>query len=132
MRIEGWETLLHQHIEEARHSVFAWGENDCALWCAKWIAAITSVDLTGEWKGLYSTEEGLRDLMQSRGYRSVEEIADHTAFPIMDRAFAQRGDIVLHPHGCLGICNGLVSYFLTEQGFTKLRTMQCIKAWKIS
>ena len=46
-------------------------------------------------------------------------------------AFAQRGDIVLNAQGCLGICNGVMSYFLMERGVTRFRTRECTKAWKV-
>ena len=40
-------------------------------------------------------------------------------------------DIVLHPQGCLGICDGLVSYFLMVDGVTRLHTHHCRAAWKV-
>jgi hypothetical protein len=42
-----------------------------------------------------------------------------------------RGDIMLHPQGMLGICDGAHAYFLTERGVTRIEFMKCVKAWSV-
>ncbi|WP_020471457.1 DUF6950 family protein [Zavarzinella formosa] len=129
MRVEGWELLLHEHLSGA--APFAWGSNDCALWSAAWVRKATGRDCAAEWAGRYTTENELRDLMRERGHRTTADIADATGFPSVHVAFARRGDIVLHPQRCLGICDGLHSHFLTKSGLTRLMTLACVKAWKV-
>lgn len=131
MRIEGWESLLNEHIEQARKSVFQWGENDCALWSAEWVKKATGNDYAADWRGLYSTEAELQSLLSERELDLPEQIADEVGLPQIQITFAQRGDIVLHPQGCLGICNGLFSFFLTEQGLTSIPTGRCVRAWRV-
>ena len=130
MRIEGWESLLNDHIERAAHIEFAWGVNDCALWCADWGNKATGTDFASHWRGLYSSEDELAAILSERGFSSaagiVDAILESTAVP-----FAQRGDIVQHFQGCLGICNGMHGYFLMERGVTRIRTRDCIKAWRV-
>ncbi|MBP3955385.1 hypothetical protein J8F10_08840 [Gemmata sp. G18] len=131
MRIEGWEGLLNEHIEQARHVEFEWGMNDCALWAADWVKKANGNDFASAWRGLYSSEAELEQLMAERELELPADIADDVGLPQMHVGFAQRGDIVQHPQGCLGICNGMHSYFLMERGVTRLRTKDCVKAWRV-
>jgi hypothetical protein len=130
MRIEGWETLLNDHITVAyRHGV-KWGEHDCALWCADWVFKATGKDLFSDWKGKYKTSAGAAKLMKRRGFNDVASIAD-AALKAVLVGLAQRGDVMLHPEGTLGICNGKHSFFLTNESVTMIDTLQCLKAWRV-
>jgi hypothetical protein len=128
--VEGWESLLASHIKRAASMTFAWGSNDCALWCADWVKAATGSDFGEDWRDRYSTEEELAELMGRRGFFSVGDIADRNLAP-KPLNFARRGDIVLHPLGALGICAGATSYFLMESGITRIGTLRCLKAWEV-
>ena len=130
MRIEGWESLLQKHLEEAHFARFEWGVNDCALWCASWVKKAIGVDYGQLWYNRYASESQLEELMSELGYSKPSDIADEI-MPPMDIRFAQRGDIVEHPQGALGICNGVYSNFLTDKGVTRLKTLDCLKAWKV-
>jgi hypothetical protein len=130
MRVEGWESLLDAHIENAQP--FEWGQNDCALWSADWVNLATGVNFASQWRGLYTTEDELAALLAERGFTSHAEIPTASGFPSMHPAFAQRGDIVMNAYGCLGICAGLESYFLMERGVTPYRTKKCTHAWRIA
>ena len=130
MRVEGWESLLNQYIEDAQSIVFEWGQNDCALWCADWVNIATGNDFASAWRGLYTTEAELSELLTSRGYSEPQDIPTAVGLPAMNHAFAQRGDVVLW-EGCLGICNGLNSYFLIERGVTGVKTRLCQQAWAV-
>lgn len=130
MRVEGWERLLNEHIEQAALVEFAWGDHDCALWSADWVKKVTANDFTSCWRGLYSNEDELKALLIARGIRQPEDIADEVGLPQIPVGLAQRGDIVLW-QGCLGICNGIDSYFLIERGVTQVRTKACTRAWEV-
>ena len=131
MRIEGWESLLAAHVVQAQEKTFAWGEHDCALWCAEWLRLATGRNLVDEWRGLYTNEEELDSLMLARGHSSYEHIVDAYGLskPVM---LAQRGDILLHPCGTLGICLGKIGIFVTTKGAITERTLACLKAWEVS
>jgi hypothetical protein len=130
MRVEGWESLLNRHIEDARGIVFEWGVNDCALWCADWVRKATGQDFAATWRGRYTSEEELKSQLHAMGLTDPAGIADEVLQPV-ETGFAKRGDIVQHPHGHLGICNGVASHFLMERGVTRVRTRDCTKAWKV-
>ncbi len=133
MRHEGWEQQLDAFLTGSKNLEFAWGVNDCATWCARWVKECTGQDFSAEWAGLYATEEALMELLAARGFADCTEIADEklTQAPIYT---AQRGDIVSYdfPCGpCLGVCEGRYSWFLIEKGLMRVKTLDCVRAWKV-
>jgi hypothetical protein len=129
-RVEGWEAILNAHVAEAYRATFAWGELDCALWCADWVRKATGEDFGEDWRGRYAGREELEALLAERGYADHAAIADRR-LSFIPLSFAGRGDVVLHPDGPLGVCNGICSYFLTAQGVTRLKTSRCVRAWRV-
>jgi len=131
MKNEGWEKLFYQYIEDSRALSFSWGEHDCALWAAGFVDLATGSSLTEQWAGFYDTEEGADALLHERGFADLEALADSLGTPVPIKK-AQRGDIVLHASGALGICGGRRSHFLTvDNGLVAVMTLTCIKAWSI-
>jgi hypothetical protein len=130
MRQEGWESLLYHHILEARGKEFEWGTHDCVLWCADWIQKVTGEDLAANWRGTYSTQEEADTILGSLGFNNASELASHyqEEIPV---ARAQRGDIMLHPSGTLGICDGAFAYFVTKDGVLRHEFTKCLRAWKV-
>jgi hypothetical protein len=130
MRVEGWESLLAEHVREAYGIPFQWGTHDCAIWAARWVRTCTGKDFLSDWEGKYKTEAGAKRMMKRRGYDSVAEIADEHLVEI-PVALARRGDLLLHPQGHLGVCFGRHGFFLAEHDVTMLGTLHCTKAWAV-
>ena len=96
-----------------RSAPFKWGENDCALFAADGIEAITGVDIAQEFRGTYTTEAGaLARIAAVCGGSTVADAAVYCAekhglvewkFPLM----AQRGDLVVFQNGA-NLIAGLV------------------------
>jgi hypothetical protein len=129
VRPQGWESLLAAHIASARP--FAWGENDCVLWCADWVKTVTGIDPAQDWRGKYTSEDDARSILNAIGCLNWSDLAG-TCLSEIPVSRAQRGDILLHPiNGCLGICDGAHAYFLTQRGVTRIGFTQCPKAWKV-
>lgn len=131
MRVEGWEKLLTEYIEQAYNVEFVWGKKDCALWCADWINTCTGKDYAKHWRGRYTTEDELRELLNARQLDSYGDIGDLYEHPV-DVKHIMRGDIILHPIGTLGICTGVDSVFITERGVLIEKTHKCLKGWKVN
>lgn len=130
MRVAGWESLLADHIRTAYATPFAWGTHDCALWCADWVLKATGADLTGGLRGTYSTGIEATEALAAMGLSSVADLAARH-LPEIPLGFASRGDVVLHPQGALGICEGVYSHFPMIDGATRFPTGQCVKAWRV-
>lgn len=132
MRVQNWPVLLTEHIEQAKNAEFVWGQNDCALWCADWVLKATKRDFASQWRGRYESEEELNALLAAMDIAGPECLPDAVEMRQHQMVtLAQRGDIVLIEQGCLGICNGIDSYFLMERGVTRFRTEKCVRSWKV-
>lgn len=58
---------LRAFMRSARRRPFVWGEFDCCLFAADWVALCTGRDPAATWRGTYSTETEARALMDSAG-----------------------------------------------------------------
>lgn len=131
MRIEGWEGRLARYFNEAANTPFAWGSHDCALFAAEWVRICTGRDHAAAWRGAYRTEKGAKIRMTRLGFSGVAAVASAflSEIPVPR---AKRGDLVLHPQGALGVCNGLFSHFVTEAGLCVQETLACPRAWEVN
>jgi hypothetical protein len=130
MRPEAWESLLFHHILEARGKPFEWGTHDCVLDCALWIEKITGADPAAGFRGTYKTEAEAAAVIESLGFATAADLAS-SVLEEKPVPTAQRGDIVLHPCGTLGICDGAHAYFVTHAGMLRVEFLKCLKAWKV-
>jgi hypothetical protein len=129
-RFQNWPELLADKIEQSREISFSWGSHDCALFCADAILAMTGTDLAWDLRGRYQTERDALRRIHKLGFKNLEELVNERLEPI-SILNAKRGDLVLHPTGALGVCNGLMSWFVTPDGLTCLKTCIFNKAWRV-
>lgn len=129
MRIEGWESRLAAHIEAAYQQKFVWGQHDCVRWCAAWVLSATGQDLIQG--AAYSSEAEATAVIASLGFDSLPALVDACLEPVAP-THAQRGDILLHGCGALGICIGMNGVFPTESGVVVSKTTSCPQAWRVS
>lgn len=129
-RFENWPEILADKIEQARDTPFSWGTHDCALFCADIILAMSGSDLAHDLRGRYKTESGALKRIRKLGFKNLEELVNERLEPVPITC-AQRGDLVLHHNGALGICDGFVSWFVTPEGLTRVKTLTFEKAWKV-
>jgi hypothetical protein len=99
-----WDTrLLEQFLIERRFMPFKWGENDCALFVADAVAAMTGVDIAADFRG-YVDEAGaftsIRAVIGAAAGATVtvEHAAEYCAgkygfAELEGPLYAQRGDI---------------------------------------
>lgn len=129
MRLEGWETLLNEQIEKARHTPFKWGEHDCLTWACNCLLAITGVDYLADIRGRYKTKAGAYKLIKKQGDSLTDCIDQHVQR--VSVKMAKRGDVVMY-EGAVGICFGVQSFFITEnQGLAGVPTLKCEMAWAV-
>jgi hypothetical protein len=105
-RTEHWATReYHQFLVGRAKTPFAWGANDCALFAADGILAMTGVDIAAEFRGKYDSEAtALAAIQEVCGGATVADAAAHCAsvhglvewtYPLM----ARRGDLVVLVNG---------------------------------
>ena len=148
-RVDNWDTqALERFLVSRRELPFAWGVNDCCLFPADAILAMTGVDLAEDFRGKYSSRAAAFRLIQSvTGGATVADAAAWcaTKFELqewVDQAgkpvplMAQRGDLVaIDNEGTLiaGIVhlNGRDVVTVAEEGLVRLPLAAVTRAWRI-
>jgi hypothetical protein len=143
LRKANWQTLLHNFLEARKSAPFAWGANDCALFAADAVLAFTGTDLGADFRGKYADHAGAVAMMQTIcGHADALALAESLCLKAGFKTwphvnFAQRGDVIVlrNPDGShsLGIValNGVHALFVTEGGLRRMRTIDCVAAWKV-
>jgi hypothetical protein len=142
-RTEHWATrALHLFLVSRANVPFAWGSQDCALFAADGILAMTGVDIAQDFRGKYSDEASAFAAIKSiAGGATVEDAAAYCAakhglaewkYPLM----AQRGDlVVLEDSGRIiaGIVhlNGRHIAAAGELGLKRIPITAIKRAWRV-
>jgi hypothetical protein len=101
-----WPARLDAFLADRSRQPFEWGVNDCALFAADAVLAMTGVDFAVSFRG-YRSGRGAGKLL--RECRHLSGIASALLGEPMEPGFAQRGDVVLvagPARNSLGICLG--------------------------
>lgn len=140
-RKERWDTVLFHDFLLARAKMpFVWGSNDCSLFCADGIEAITGVDIAADFRGRYADEVGAWATVASvANGKTVEDAAAYCAskFGLVELAhplMAQRGDLVTIEDGGRVISglvhlNGRHVVSVGETGLLRLPISEIRRAW---
>ena len=97
-RLPDWPARLAAFLEERRAAPFAWGTNDCCLFAADAVLAITGLDLAAKWRGSYLNAAGaLKALKDGGGMIKILASVLPAADLLRNVRQAQRGDVVLLP-----------------------------------
>lgn len=67
LRLPGWHARLIALIEARKTAPFAWGSNDCCLWAADAVLAMTGTDPAADLRGTYSTARGAASALRQVG-----------------------------------------------------------------
>src|SRR4051812_38936672 len=105
-RLHDWQLRLEAFARERAGAPFAWGSNDCALFAADAVQAITGERVCEELRGHETAREAIRMLRALGGVRSVAAAALGEPIPVLMAAI---GDVVVIEAGkreALAVCNG--------------------------
>lgn len=143
-RVRHWDTCaFHQFLIERAQAPFAWGGNDCALFAADGIEAMTGVDIAADFRGNYSDRDGAFALIgELTGGSSVAGAAAWCAakheLPEWPNAkFAQRGDLVVFTNSTGELIAGLVHLSgrhivaVGEEGLYRFPITAVERAWHV-
>ena len=130
-RLPDWRLRLDALVYSRLHEPFAWGSNDCALFAADCVQAITGVDLAVELRG--------RTLQQAaavqRANGGLAALACRLLGPMVGVYQSRPGDVALVPIGkrvALGVVIDFSS--VVGPGATGLQAMsrrQALCAWRV-
>lgn len=132
-RLTDWRARLTSYLLEHGKVAFSYGKQDCALFAAGAVAAMTGHDPAAEWRGRYRTPAGGLRLMRMAGFRGAVDFMNRTFVPIHP-AFAGDGDIaaVPLPEGeALGVIVGEVVYLTGPSGVAMQPRTSAERAWVV-
>ena len=133
-RLPDWPERLAALVEARREAPFTWGENDCALFVADAVAAVTGEDPARAFRG-YASEAEAEALLGSEGLeglvaRALAEFGCGDCPP----ALAQRGDVALALLGnqpTMVVVLGEVLAGPGPQGLVFLPPARIQRAWSV-
>ena len=147
VRIDNWPSLLEQELQARFARPFVWGENDCCIFAASLVEAMTGVDLAAKWRGRYTKALGAgRFLKKEGGLEGLMQklAAKHAMEALPSVLYARRGDVVLMDvpttvatNGesaggpALGICVGARVAAAGENGVVFVPLEQARRAWRV-
>ncbi len=130
-RINKWQTALDAAFKEREFKPFGWGGQDCCLFAADCVFAVTGVDPAEDLRGTYSNEFEAARVLASEG--GVVGVAARRAGPEISVQEAQVGDIVLvlfDGRETLTVCGGMMLYAPGPTGLVHLPRGQGLRAWR--
>jgi hypothetical protein len=139
-RLESWPSALSDYLLRAERTRFRYGSQDCGLFVAGAIRAMTGVDVAAMLRGYTNRTEAFTRIAALCGQPTMEAVARHLALlygvPEIPVLCAQRGDAVLLRSGrrsSLGIVAMHGTEILTpyRAGLLRLPLSHARRAWHI-
>lgn len=140
MRRDDWEARLAEVLATAVAQPFAWGIQDCCLFAADCVQALTGIDFADEFRGTYDDADSAA--MRLIAVTGTTEIAiainEYFKFPRLGNvAFAARGDLALFKNerdqDTLGVIDLTGEWIacVSPQGLQYLPIDCAVMAWAI-
>ena len=131
-RLHHWQTALEALVRQRRRMPFAWGVQDCGLWAADCVQAVTGEDIAADLRGTYKDEQGAARVLKRLG--GVAGIAAARLGPAVGPSSAQIGDVVLVQfvgRDTLAVCMGNGTAMAPGvAGLVAVPTAQALRAWR--
>lgn len=127
-----WEARLVEYLRPIMSTPFAYGRNDCALFVAGAIQAMTGADLARGFRGYRSLAAGQR-ILSDKGF------SDHVALAAalleeVPPSMAQAGDVAVvstDEGPALGLVQGECIYLLRRDGVGLLSILSAERAFRV-
>jgi hypothetical protein len=129
VRLSTWEDALVNYIATKRHEPFEYGVNDCCLFAAGAVIAVTGEDPMAEFRGNYDSLKGTLKVIKEIGAGTLEATLDGK-FPEVGIGHAQRGDLAFFD-GSVGVVMGGFAYFASDDGLEKVPRALWDKCWSV-
>lgn len=135
-RLPDWEARLNALISERKKEPFKWGANDCALFGADVVLALTGDDFGEPFRGKYDDAQGAAEALRLYGAGTILRTFDRHLRRVHP-AQARRGDVVRigksasAPLGAIGVCIGTDGLFLSDLGLERRPRAEWALAWRV-
>ena len=132
-RTKGWEDRFTSLVQSRLREPFAWGGQDCCLWAADCVQALTGIDPAESLRGTYSTAlEAARIVTELGGLEAIVTAA--LGEPLGGPLFASVGDIgIVETNGrqSLAVCNGAHWLAPSDGGMVPVPLELAATAWRV-
>lgn len=129
-RASNWDQRLSDYIASKREAPFVYGENDCCMFAAGAVMAITGIDPVAEFRGKYRSLAGSVRALKEIGSGDLESTMD-SKFQEIPIGMAQRGDIAFFD-GSLGVVMDGYAWFVSDDGLERVPRSMWDKAWSVA
>lgn len=130
-RYHDWQLRFEAFVRERWSQPFAWGSNDCVLFAADGVEAITGEHLCPELRTHVDARSAVRLLQELGGVRAI---ADRALGPQILPQQALIGDVVVVPAGkreALAVCNGGTALLPWPRFVAAVSMRQARAAWRV-
>jgi hypothetical protein len=124
---------LSDFLKRSLGEPFVWGERDCALWAASWVAAKRGVDPAVAWRGRYHSALGCARLVRASGGLQAAIARDMERAGFETTAAPQPGDV-----GLVDTPAGVAAAIKTARGWAwkgkvgvTVHPLQHLIAWSV-
>lgn len=129
IRHSTWEQSLSDYIAAKRSAPFVYGENDCCMFAAGAVWAMTGADPIPEFRGQYNSLATSVRALREIGRGDLESTMD-AKFPEIGIGFAQRGDLAFFD-GSVGVVMGSFAWFVSDDGLERVPRSMWDKCWSV-
>ena len=129
IRHSTWEEALSNYLASKLHGPFAYGLNDCCMFAAGAVQAMTGVDPMAEFRGHYHDLKSSIKALKEIGAGDLEATIDGK-FPAVAIGYAQRGDLAFFD-GSLGVVAGSFAWFASDDGLERVPRSMWDKTWSV-
>lgn len=133
-----WRVRLHAYLADARQRTFGYGgadgSQDCALFVAGAVEAMTGIDPAAEYRGRYTTLTGGLRVLRKAGYIDHVDLVAATLPEVRPAHLAQVGDIAVVPSGddmVLGLVGGPRIFCWGEDALMTLDLLSISRAFRV-
>lgn len=129
MRFPDWQIRLQKCIQDRSAIPFSWGAQDCGLFAADCVEAISGRDPAHGLRSTYSDARGAAKILKNGLRQIASERFGQEISPMM----AQPGDVGLLPNDgreCLAIWGGSAWHAPTDNGLAAYPLEFAITAWR--
>jgi hypothetical protein len=130
-RIPDWLLALDALVKERWAAPFLFGANDCCLFAADCVLAVTGQDPAHDLRGAYSTEKGAA--LMVRKFGGVPQLAKDRLGEEIPPTFLQVGDVALvrmQDQDMLAVCFGSHLLAPGPEGLVYVPIEHALQAWR--
>lgn len=128
-RVADWQQALAEYIASKRDEPFEYGKNDCCMFAAGAVLAITGTDPVPEYRGKYDSLKTSVKVLKEIGGGRLDKVMDDK-FPTIPIGKAQRGDLVWFVDS-VGVVAGRFAWFVSDDGLERVPMDMWDKAWGV-